>query len=400
MKECERNVLNSMLTFFLFACCATAQRVLNPTGLANLQRFLASVGCNSSSCPTVTPAANGACPSGADVSCENGEVTRLVIANVSVSGTIGAELAGLSRLTHLYIANTSISGTLPPEVGSLAKIATFVVVESRMVGAICTEFGLLSSLRGLALNANAFSSLPSQFGLLTDVTHLHFQDNLLAGTFPTQLEQLTDLVFLRVDDNNLVGPPPDVRRMTKLQQLLTYRNRFSGTFLGLGPGTPTNTSWCSIQTDSSTETNCVVCGTATNCGCRPPRVVCSLTTTTRPTTTTTTTTTTTITTTTTTTTPSPSTSTATTSSTETPTSSTILPAPAPPSSLPIGAIVGGLVAAVVVLVAVLAALLLRRKRSPAPTPTPTPTSKSAVTSEYIAFPTPKPNASEYEIGNL
>ena len=84
----------------------------------------------------------------------------------------------------LHINDNSLSGTMP------------------------TQFGLLTEMYTLYLGDNSLSgTIPTQLGLLSKLVMLDFYDNSLDGTIPTQLGLLTKLVWLHLELNHLTGTP-------------------------------------------------------------------------------------------------------------------------------------------------------------------------------------------------
>ena len=60
---------------------------------------------------------------------------------------------------------------------------------------IPTEFGTLTDLLVLALDFNKLSGpIPSEFGRLTNLYILEISDNMLSGTVPEELYEMTSLV--------------------------------------------------------------------------------------------------------------------------------------------------------------------------------------------------------------
>ena len=73
-------------------------------------------------------------------------------------------------------------------------------------GTIPTEFGLLSDLKWMAFAQNILSgTIPSELGLLDQLTNLIVYDNELTGTVPWELSLMTNLKGLRLSQNMLTG---------------------------------------------------------------------------------------------------------------------------------------------------------------------------------------------------
>ena len=83
------------------------------------------------------------------------------------------------------------------------------------------------TLRGLELEGD----VPSQLGLLRQLTHLDLSVNKLSGEgLPTELGRLYNLEELRVDNNMIRGTiPAELGNLRKLKRLILFHNSISGT---------------------------------------------------------------------------------------------------------------------------------------------------------------------------
>lgn len=92
------------------------------------------------------------------------------------------------------------------------------------------ELSVLTSLTVLSMNTNVIQgTLPKAYSTLTKLVSLSFNENQLKGTLPAEWSTLTALSFLDVSANNLTGTIP--ASWTTLQQLETltmFGNGFSG----------------------------------------------------------------------------------------------------------------------------------------------------------------------------
>merc|ERR1712085_238911 len=95
-------------------------------------------------------------------------------------------------------------------------------------------------------NKGLTGGVPTQLGLLTDLTNLILDKNPLTGDVPTQLGLLTKLVYLWIIDTDLSGSvPSQLGLLTSLQSLQLQDNHFSGSLPSqLGNLNPTQ--WCDI----------------------------------------------------------------------------------------------------------------------------------------------------------
>ena len=57
------------------------------------------------------------------VTCSSASVTRLSLANNSLTGTIPSELGNLGDLSYLYLGANSLNGNIPKELGNLTNLS-------------------------------------------------------------------------------------------------------------------------------------------------------------------------------------------------------------------------------------------------------------------------------------
>ena len=148
----------------------------------------------------------------------------------NLSGSIPAELGGLSSLLSLRLSHNDLTGSMPPELGNLANLTSLELEANRLTGSIPTELGNLGNLRLLKLSGNNLSGpIPSQLGNLANLTWLSLHSGGLSGAIPPELGNLGELTFLRLSSNNLTGPiPPELGKLAKLTNLWLYQNDLSG----------------------------------------------------------------------------------------------------------------------------------------------------------------------------
>merc|ERR1712100_388655 len=80
-----------------------------------------------------------------------------------------------------------------------------------MGSTIPTEFGLMTNLESLYLESNAFTGpLPSEIGQLPKLTELLLYDNNLTGTVPLEYANLTASNYLWFHGTDLIGNVDDI----------------------------------------------------------------------------------------------------------------------------------------------------------------------------------------------
>jgi hypothetical protein len=127
--------------------------------------------------------------------------------------------------------NKTTGFTIPTEIGLLTQL-TYLSVEGESLSAsIPSEIGLLTQLTLLNLSNNKFAAtIPSEIGLLTQLTYLSFSSNQVAGAIPSEIGLLRNLAWLYFSINRLSGTiPSEIGLMAKLRGLDFYDNQLSGT---------------------------------------------------------------------------------------------------------------------------------------------------------------------------
>ena len=91
----------------------------------------------------------------------NGRVIKLELPGNNLTGTLPAELGGLSNLTELYLRDNQLTGEIPPELGGLSNLTAAALGQpvdclappvhltrlNQLTGEIPPELGRLSNLR-------------------------------------------------------------------------------------------------------------------------------------------------------------------------------------------------------------------------------------------------------------
>ena len=128
------------------------------------------------------------------VTCSDGRVIQLSLHRNNLSGTIPAELGGLSALRSLDLSFNGLSGTIPAELGGLSAFRSLDLSFNDLSGTIPVELGSLDSLTTLGLSYNGLSgSIPADLGDLMALHTLRLSFNNLSGPIPAELGNLTAL---------------------------------------------------------------------------------------------------------------------------------------------------------------------------------------------------------------
>ena len=121
------------------------------------------------------------------------------------------------------------------DINECQKIDSFSISGRFVYTTIPTELGLLTQLTKLELTQNQFNStIPSSLGNLIRLNWLDLGDNRLTGNIPSALGNLWGLKYLGLYKNRLTGTIPSaVGDMTELLALYLSNNQLTGSLLAL-----------------------------------------------------------------------------------------------------------------------------------------------------------------------
>lgn len=157
-------------------------------------------------------------------------VTRLVLFDNNLTGTLPSDLEHLTKLFQLTLRGNKLTGPIPGELGMLPELTTLNLGANRLSGEIPAELGESPALIALQLNYNQLTGeIPAELGQLERLRHLQLNDNQLTGRIPAELGRLTELVTLFLDYNMLTGPiPPALGTLVNVVRLELNHNRLTG----------------------------------------------------------------------------------------------------------------------------------------------------------------------------
>ena len=103
----------------------------------------------------------------------------------------------------------SVGIEIPSELGLLTQLTYLSLIESELLGTIPSTLGNLVLLTELYLSYNQLTgTIPSTLGNLTELTGLSVLENRLTGDIPSTLGNLTQLTYLDLGNNQLNGTIP------------------------------------------------------------------------------------------------------------------------------------------------------------------------------------------------
>ena len=168
---------------------------------------------------------------GVTVSGNPKRVTRLILRESDMRGSIPPELGRLSELTHLDLRRNLLNGEIPGELGQLTKLVALDLHGNRLEGPIPPELGRLSDLKILNAHSNRLNgAIPAELGRVSNLEQLYLHNNRLSGTIPGELGSLGILDNLWLSNNRLSGNvPTELGLLAGLTHLSLHSNRLSGT---------------------------------------------------------------------------------------------------------------------------------------------------------------------------
>ena len=146
---------------------------------------------------------------------------------------IGHPSSSDCRTTYSFdgVNGDEVNGTtIPSEIGLLIQLTTLNFFTSKLNGSIPSSISYLTKLESLMFDQNKLTgSIPPSLSSLTLLTRLQFNGNVLTGSIPSSLSNLTRLTTLSLWKNRLLGSiPPWISNLTQLASLSFTENAMTG----------------------------------------------------------------------------------------------------------------------------------------------------------------------------
>ncbi|PIN07006.1 Serine/threonine protein kinase [Handroanthus impetiginosus] len=157
---------------------------------------------------------------------------RLDLRNNSLNSTIPREIGQCTSLSYLALAQNSITGSLPLSLSNLTNLYELGLSDNSLSGEISPHFlSNWTKLISLQIQNNTFTGeLPSEIGLLTNLSYLFLYKNAFSGSIPPEIGNLQNLQVLDLSTNHFSGEiPPTIGNLTNLLILQLYSNNLLGT---------------------------------------------------------------------------------------------------------------------------------------------------------------------------
>lgn len=165
----------------------------------------------------------------AGVTVENGQVTRLVLANNGLLGSLPSLLAELPALKALDLSGNQLTGVLPSSIATLKTLEILRLRNNQFTGAV-PVLSTLASLQVLDLGNNRFvGDLPRGLCTLPNLREVRLDSNGFSGAIPNCIGDLKRVEILNLSENLLSDTiPATIGSMTALRELILFGNQLSG----------------------------------------------------------------------------------------------------------------------------------------------------------------------------
>ncbi|XP_047311847.1 MDIS1-interacting receptor like kinase 1-like [Impatiens glandulifera] len=159
-----------------------------------------------------------------------GQVERLDISNMNLTGDVSDRIDGLKGLIYLNISCNGFSSSLPKSLSNIISLQTIDVSQNNFVGGFPAGLGRAPDLTSVNGSSNNFSGqLPEDLGNATNLRSLDFRGSFFEGSIPGSYKNLQKLIFLGLSGNNLTGEiPREVGQLSSLETLIIGYNEFEG----------------------------------------------------------------------------------------------------------------------------------------------------------------------------
>mmetsp|Transcript_34765 Transcript_34765/g.65450 ORF Transcript_34765/g.65450 Transcript_34765/m.65450 type:complete len:539 (+) Transcript_34765:49-1665(+) len=160
-------------------------------------------------------------------------LATLRLGGVDLSAGLPAELGSLSMLRELHLSG-SLLPNLPEEFSNLSGL-TYLDLSGSLISELPEEFANLSGLTHLSLAHNRLSQFPlnsssAQLSRMSALVSLYLNDNQMQSPIPTEIGMLRDLSRLDLGNNQLSGTiPSEMADMSSLRFLDFTHNKLTGT---------------------------------------------------------------------------------------------------------------------------------------------------------------------------
>ncbi|XP_019440967.1 PREDICTED: MDIS1-interacting receptor like kinase 1-like [Lupinus angustifolius] len=159
-----------------------------------------------------------------------GEVEKLDLSHMNLSGKVSNEIQRLKSLNSLNICCNGLSSSLSNSITNLTTLKSLDVSQNFFIGDFPLGLGKVSGLVTLNASSNSFSGfVPEDLGNVSSLETLDFRGSFFEGSVPKTLGNLHKLKFLGLSGNNLTGEiPGELGKLSSLETMIIGYNAFEG----------------------------------------------------------------------------------------------------------------------------------------------------------------------------
>ena len=145
-----------------------------------------------------------------------------VSGNRDIHGDIGDVLNSFTAfLGHADISNLTLNGTLPANVGRFQQILTLWLHNNQIEGTLPDSVGLMTALSSLQIAGNKMNgTVPTDLGRLIWLSDFEMDKNSFVGSLPPQMSNLRRLESADISENELTGSLTPLSGIGTLREFL------------------------------------------------------------------------------------------------------------------------------------------------------------------------------------
>lgn len=163
------------------------------------------------------------------VDLEGNRVSRLLLEDNNLVGTLPEEIGDLTEVEFLNVSVNKISGSIPTSIGNCTKLYYLDVKGNEFTGPIPVELSNCTALRTIWAINNMFSGpFPEALLLIDSIEVIRIGGNDFEGEVPASVADLANLIVLEIASNGFSGMMPSVSDLSKLIVLEVWGNALEG----------------------------------------------------------------------------------------------------------------------------------------------------------------------------
>ena len=134
------------------------------------------------------------------------------------------------RVSRIELEKNDLMGSLPTELGLLSEITQLSFDDNMLTGVVPTEIFGFPNMIEFNLKANSFvGGIPTEVGSMTLLQKLELHQNEFTGPIPSEISNLSALEFMDLSQNQLNGPIPEqIGNLSNLLAMVLKQTGLSG----------------------------------------------------------------------------------------------------------------------------------------------------------------------------